>query len=77
MFNLLRLEVSLVRLCALFQAKVVRRIQVKDVAIANPYLIYQNNLGTEAIRDTMKKYLLHFMVANNKNYYLLVLYYPM
>lgn len=50
LFNFYRLDVCVIRLCALYQAKDARILKVKDLAIADPYLMNQNNLGNEAGR---------------------------
>ena len=65
------------RLWALFQATEVRRKKISDVAIADPYLMNEENLKNEEGRRCMKSYLLDFMQQNMLKNFLLIPYRPM
>lgn len=50
---------------------------MKDVVIADPYYMHENNVCGEAGRTIMKNYHAKFMVANKGKDYLLVPYHPL
>jgi hypothetical protein len=77
MFRFYSLETCLMRLWALFQATEVRSKNISDVAIADPYLMNEENLKNEEGRRCMKSYLLDFMQQNKLKNFLLVPYRPM
>lgn len=77
MFNLYRLEASLVRLWALYQARETRRLNHPDVGIADPYHMHENNVRSEQGREIMKEYLVSALLAHKGKDYLLVPYNPM
>lgn len=77
MFNLLRLEASLVRLWLLYQAKEAIRLKVNEVAIADPYHMHKNNVRSKEGWEIMKDYLVYAMLVHKEKDNLLVPYYAM
>lgn len=70
-FNLLRLEASLIRLWVLHQARQARLQKVSDVAVADPYHKHEHNLHSTTRRNIMRNYIVDLMVVTKADYFLI------
>ena len=76
MLHLHRLPGSLLRLWALHLVEAIRVDDVPNVAIADRYLLHEDNIKNDKDRAKMEKYITHFMLTNQDKHYLLMPYRP-
>ena len=75
MLHLMRLDSNFVRLWALYMAQLVYNDNVKNVAVGDPYYMFEKLLNTADGYRAVRNYMESFMVDNKKKDTLLVPYF--
>ena len=77
MFLTRRLDFTIVRLFALHMSSVMKREEVSQICVADPYYMHESFLSLgEFERETPRDYLQNFMVRNKDQVIVLVPYHP-
>src|SRR3954467_11655044 len=78
MFLTRRLDFMIVRLFALHMSFVIKREEISQIAVADPYYMHESFLSLgDYERKTAREYIENFMVMNKEKEMVLVPYHPM